>query len=523
MIEKESDLPETWAWTPLADLGSWVGGGTPAKNHAAFWNGGVPWVSPKDMKSFHIHDTEDHITEDAVLASATSKLPAGAVLMVTRSGILRHTFPVAVARLPVALNQDLKAVVLRDGLHPDFVAYALRLYGRDILHSCMKDGTTVQSIEFPALKRFKIPIAPCREQHRIADALDELFSDLDAGVAALQRVREKLKLYRASVLKAAVEGDLTAEWRAHHPNTEPASELLKRIFAKRRRRWEEEQLANFKKNGQESPPNWKTKYREPLVRTTSDVSRLPEGWSWTSFDQIGDTQGGLQKSPARTPRSNHYPYLRVANVNRGSLDLSVLHRFELTDMELERLRLQVGDILIVEGNGSRTEIGRCALWDGQVADCVHQNHIIRVRPFPEVLPKYVNIFLNSPIGQTFIQMVASSTSGLYTLSISKIDRLPIALPPTVEQEVIVEMVEDYLSVIEHLETDIEMKFKGAQSLRQAILRHAFTGKLVSQDPRDEPASELLKRIAAEREARGGEAGAKRPNNSGRGRVKKNTQ
>src|SRR5436190_6129051 len=171
----ERALPQTWTWSPLADLGSWIGGGTPAKNHAAFWNGDVPWVSPKDMKSFHIYDTEDHITEGAVLASATSKVPTGAVLMVTRSGILRHTFPVAVARLPVALNQDLKAVVLCEGLHPDFVAYALRSYGQDILHSCTKDGTTVQSIEFPALKRFEIPVAPCREQRRIADALDELF------------------------------------------------------------------------------------------------------------------------------------------------------------------------------------------------------------------------------------------------------------------------------------------------------------------------------------------------------------
>ena len=100
------------------------------------------------------------------------------------------------------------------------------------------------------------------------------------------------------------------------------------------------------------------KYKEPVAPDTSDLPPLPGGWCWASFDQIGETQGGLQKSPSRKPIKNHYPYLRVANVHRGALDLNELHRFELTDDELTRLRLEPGDLLIVEGNGSRTEVGR---------------------------------------------------------------------------------------------------------------------------------------------------------------------
>ena len=359
------------------------------------------------------------------------------------------------------------------------------------------------------LKTVRIPIASSAEQIRIADTLDELFSDLNAGTAALERARDKLKLYRASVLKTAVEGALTADWRKQHPDVEPADELLKHILVERRSRWEQDQLRKFEEKGKTPPKNWKAKYKEPVAPDTAGLPSLSESWCWTTFDQIGDTQGGLQKSPARTPKKNHYPYLGVANVHRGSLDLSNLRRFELTPDELKKLRLAPGDILIVEGNGSRTEIGRCALWLGEVEDCVHQNHIIRVRPSEGLIPRYVDTFLNSPTGQIAIQNVASSTSGLYTLSISKIKQLPLALPPTTEQEAIVAAVQAQLSIIDQLEADIDAKLQSAQVLRQSILKHAFTGKLVPQDPDDEPASELLKRIAAERKARVQEAAAKR--------------
>ena len=374
---------------------------------------------------------------------------------------------------------------------------------RRLAQRSMTGGVGQMRVPGEFLSSIRIPIAPSNEQARIVSTLEELLSDLDGGTAALEKARDRLKLYRASVLKAAVEGALTADWRARHPHpqVEPASELLKRILVERRRRWEKDQLRHFEDKGKVPTKNWKAKYREPVAVGTDALPALPHGWCWASFDQMGDTQGGLQKSPARTPRRNHFPYLRVANVHRGSLDLSNLHQFELTPDELKKLRLAPGDILIVEGNGSRREIGRCALWLGEVADCVHQNHIIRVRPSTGLIPKYMDIFLNSPTGQIAIQNVASSTSGLYTLSVGKVKRLPLALPPEDEQEAVVEITEAQLSAIDRLESDLDVKLTHARSLRQSILRHAFAGRLLPQDPNDEPASELLKRIAAEREAR----------------------
>ena len=171
------------------------------------------------------------------------------------------------------------------------------------------------SRHFQFLRKSRLPLPPLSEQSRIADALDELISDLDAGVAALERVREKLKLYRASVLKAAVEGALTAEWRAQHPNTEPASELLKRILVERRRRWEEKQLAKFKAKGQEPPKNWKAKYKEPVAPDTRNLPPLPEGWCCATVNQCSALiQYG---SSAKTNDDTHgIAVLRMGNFGR---------------------------------------------------------------------------------------------------------------------------------------------------------------------------------------------------------------
>ena len=380
---------------------------------------------------------------------------------------------------------------LRDAINQNLTEYIRQAHG----------GAGLAHITKGRFEESELRIAPLAEQVRIADKLDELLSDLDAGVKALDGVRAKLKQYRAAVLKAAVDGTLTSAWRAQHPDVEPADQLLDRILLERCRRWEEALLKKFADAGKAPPKGWKEKYQAPTAPELDGLPTLPTTWRWASVDQIADVQGGLQKSPSRAPIAHHFPYLRVANVLRGSLDLRNVSRFELTDDELDRLRLFPGDLLIVEGNGSRTEIGRTAVWRGEIENCVHQNHIIRVRPGAGIVASFAGQYFNSPTGQLAIQLVASSTSGLYTLSIGKIERLAIAIPPTDEQEAVVEAVESQLSVIDHLESDLDAKLKSATALRQSILKSAFEGKLVPQDPTDEPARELLKRIAAQRAER----------------------
>ena len=382
-------------------------------------------------------------------------------------------------------------------------------------------GTTIKHLTGASLSQVQFPIPALAEQHRILAKIEELFSDLDAGVAALKRAKANLKRYRAAVLKAAVEGKLTEEWRAEHPAAEPASKLLARILTERRQKWEADQLAKFAAAEKEPPKNWREKYVEPTPPDTAGLPKLPQGWCWASVEQTSEVQGGIQKQPKRAPGDNSFPFLRVANVHRNRLELDEIHRIELLGEELERLRLQPDDLLVVEGNGSKTEIGRSAIWRGEIENCVHQNHIIRVR-FLAGSSRYLNAYWNSPSGNGLIMEQAASTSGLYTLSVTKVCALPLPLAPLTEQQEIVEEVEQRLSLIAAAETQVAHDLLRADRLRQSILKQAFEGKLVPQDPTDEPASVLLERLRASRSAHEGNSKAATPTRT-RGRRAKAKQ
>lgn len=372
-----------------------------------------------------------------------------------------------------------------------------------------QSGSTRRRISRTNLAKIRFPLPPLPEQERIASVVDELLSDLDAGVAALERVRVKLALYRASVLKAAVDGTLTAEWRAQHPNSEPASTLLDRILVERRRRWEEEQIAKFKAKGQEPPKNWKAKYKEPVVPDTTDLAALPDGWCWATVDQLSQqVRNGYSLKP---DASAGVPILRISAVRSFALDLNDVRFLSGEPTDYVDSLIQPGDLLFTRYNGTRSLVGVCAVVPAIDRKIVHPDKLIRARPVRALdSPAFIALAANVGGSRAFIERRIRTTAGQAGVSGGDVKALPVPFPRRAEQEVIVETVEDQLSVIDHVEADVEAKLKSAQSLRQAILRHAFTGQLVPQDPNDEPASELLKRIAAEREARAHEAATARP-------------
>lgn len=498
MTAEKNKLPSGWIQSSLGKMAQSMGGGTPSKADPDFWTDGtIPWVSPKDMKVFKLVSSEDKLTLKAL--DRLSLIPAESVLVVVRSGILSRTFPVAISKQPVTINQDMRAFVPKEGILADYLAWQLIAKEQEILSACSKDGTTVASIEGPVLANFPLLLAPAAEQTRIVEKLEELLSDLDAGVAELKAAQRKLGQYRQSLLKAAVEGALTASWRAQHTPTETGAQLLERILKERRARWEAKQLAKFEEQGKAPPKDWRKKYPEPVRPDTEGLPDLPNNWAWGSLEQISEIQGGIQKQPSRTAVSNKYPFLRVANVARGLLKLDEVHEIELFEGELERLALAKGDVLIVEGNGSITEIGRCALWDGSIPNAVHQNHLIRARPIV-LRSHFVEAWLNSLRGIELMTKLAATTSGLYTLSVGKLSKIPIPIPPIQEQQAIIDFLAAGLDEQARQQEAVRQSLKQSAAQRKNILKAAFSGQLVPQDPDDEPAAVLLERIRAERAA-----------------------
>ncbi|MFH6608509.1 restriction endonuclease subunit S [Acinetobacter baumannii] len=364
----------------------------------------------------------------------------------------------------------------------------------------LQAGTTRKRISRKNLELIQFPVPPYKEQIRIADKIDELFSELDNGIEELEKAQKKLELYRQSLLKSAVEGELSKEWRENQTEvSETGEQLLSRILKERREHWEQEKLKEFAEKGKKTPKDWQNKYPEPVQPDTENLPQLPRGWVWASLDQVTLIKGGIQKKPSRAPVNNKFPFLRVANVYRAQLNLDDIHEIELFGSEIERYKLEKGDLLIVEGNGSLTEIGRCAIWDGSIPNAVHQNHLIRARPI-HVLSQYLETWLNSSDGINYMAKLAVTTSGLYSLSVGKIAQIPVPLPPLNEQFFI---TIDLASKLEQQKQQL-MNLKELQNLnklqKKNILSDAFTGKLIPQDPNDEPAQVLLGRIQQQSEA-----------------------
>jgi type I restriction enzyme, S subunit len=465
--QRSSVLPESWMSVPLADVGRWYGGGTPSKSNAAFWtNGTVPWVSPKDMKSHRISGAQDWITKQAVDESATNIVPQGSVLVVTRSGILQHTLPVAVTEREVALNQDLKAVTPLRNISPDYLAMGLRTFAREILHSCAKAGTTVQSLDHPLFLRFEIPVPPIEQQRRIVAEIEKQFTRLDAGIAALRNVQAKLKRYRAAVLKAACEGRLVpteAELSRKEGQTfETGAQIVECILQDRRKA--------ARQGG---------KIIEPLAPNTAALAKLPKGWAWATLDQLAYVKGGITKDQKRIGEagSREVPYLRVANVQRGYIDLSEVKTIVANEVEIRELTLRPGDILFNEG-GDRDKLGRGWIWNSEIPECIHQNHVFRARLISQgINPKFVSYYANT-FGQQFFFDEGKHTTNLASISMSKLKALPVPVPPPAEQVRIVAEVERRLSAVEELEAVVSVNLRRAARLRQSILQKAFSGELV---------------------------------------------
>jgi type I restriction enzyme S subunit len=479
---KNSGIPAAWELVPLKELGEWSGGGTPSKAKSEYWEKGrIPWVSPKDMKTERIADSEDHITKAAVEESTAKLISAGSVLIVTRSGILSHTLPVAVTTVPVTVNQDIKALTPKEGVLPEYVAWALRSFARDILNTCSKQGTTVNSIETAALHRFKIPVAPLDHQKHIVAEIEKQFSRLDEAVANLKRVKANLKRYKAAVLKAAVEGrlveteaelarkkspsPLAGEGGGEGANYETGEQLLQRILETRRSQWK-----------------GKGKYKEPSAPDTTDLPELPEGWVWASWEQIGFSQNG-RAFPSRDYCDEGVRLLRPGNLHESGVlvwtNENTRHMPSRYAEDNPDLIVRSGELIMnLTAQSLKDEfLGRvCRTAGGEY--CLLNQRLARLTPI-EVSPEFSLVVFKSKWFRRFVDDL-NTGSLIQHMFTSQIATFTFPMPPPAEQQRIVAEVDRRLSLAREVETQVDANFQRAERLRQSILLAAFSGTLTSE-------------------------------------------
>ena len=335
--------------------------------------------------------------------------------------------------------------------------------------------------------RFSLP--PIPEQHRIVAEIEKQFSRLDASVAALKRAQANLKRYRSSVLKAACDGELVPTEaqmaRDEGRDYEPADRLLGRILVERRVQWA-------------SQPKRRGKYKEPVAPDTSALPELPDGWVWATVDQLilGSPQNGIYK-----PKSQYgdgVPILRIEDYQDFHVrNREQLQRLKITSEEATTYSLVANQIVINRVN-SPSHLGKTLLVPNHLPPAVFESNMMKVILNECTAPSFAAHYLRSPLGRARLTTRAKWAVNQASINQADVCMTPVPFPPLAEQHRIVAEVERRLSVIERAEVTVEASLKRAERLRQSILKQAFSGKLVPQDPDDEPASVLLERIRAER-------------------------
>jgi len=433
-------IPDNWVWSALEEIADYGGRGSKSPNEIV----DADWVLDlEDIEKTTSRLLNRVRSKDRKTTSTKARFEKGDVLY----GKLRpYLDKVLVADTPGYCTTEIVPITPKFGLDPQWLRISLK--------SPMFIGYVIEKsygMKMPRLgtkdaKASLHAVPPIEEQKRIVAKVDELMALCDE----LEEVQNHRNAIRTASRKSAIDAISSAS------SPEELDVAWKRISG-----------------------NWLT-----IADTPESISSLRSlildlavrglfnrpgvKFQKVMMGDIFEVAGGLQKTPKRAPIRSHFPYLRVANVQRGRLDLSEISRFELSGDELDKYKLEAGDLLIVEGNGSEKEIGRCALWNGEIDNCIHQNHIIRCRPkFPEI-EKFALLFLNSPSGIRLMKSLAVTTSGLFTLSVGKIRAIELQIPPATEISQIVNKVDELAGLCDQLHKLIITREEFAERYSSAI-------------------------------------------------------
>jgi type I restriction enzyme S subunit len=472
------NLPKGWIWTDLKEISLKLqSGGTPSTKVKEYYeNGTIPFVKIEDMVNSekYLTTTITRITKEGLENSSAWIVPKNSLLY---SMYASYGVPI-ITKIEVATNQAIIAYLTDDSLiNSDFIYYYL-ISIKPTLKKNIR-GTTQENLNANIVSNIPIALAPISEQHRIVTKIEELLTQLDAGAASLKKVQAQLKRYRQAVLKAAFEGRLTQKWREEHKGEiEPASEL-------------------FNKISKSAKKKSKRKYDIPNSIEVDKQQGLPDEWVLTQIQEVGAVQLGRQRAPEHHHGLNMRPYLRVANVFENFIDISDVKTMNFTPEEYEIYHLEYGDILLNEGQ-SKELVGRPAMYRNEIPDVCFQNTLVRFRAYNGLIPEYaLQLFISYLHNGQFLKIARQSTN-IAHLGAERFSKSPFPLPPYLEQKEILSELDRNFSIITRINDDVTTGLRQAEILRQSILKRAFEGKLVPQDPNDEPVSILLELIKAKR-------------------------
>jgi type I restriction enzyme S subunit len=479
------ELPKGWAWSKLGGI-ALIQGGFAFKSKD-YKNNGMPLLRISNIKDHKVTFEEDTVFLDKNFVQEYSDFLIGkGDILIALSGATTGKFDVYEKDETALLNQRVGQIKFysKSLISSRFIFHYMGIIRRKILSQAY--GMAQPNISTKELGEFAIPLPPLPEQHRIVAKIKELFTKLDAGIEALKKIKAQLKCYRQAVLKYAFEGKLTQEWReTNKGKIEPASVLLEKIKEERKK-------------------DAKGKFKELTPVDTSELPELPEGWVWIAFSQlISPLKNSIKRGPFGSTVKKAFfveKGFKVYEQQNAIYDNPRLGNYYISQDKFNELIgfvVKPGDF-IVSCSGT---IGKITQLPHNAERGIINQALLKLTIDSRlVAPKFFLECFRSDQFQTKLLKETRGSAIKNINSVEDIKIIPVALPPLVEQQKIVEEIDSRLSIADEVEKVAEQSFKQSERLRQSILKQAFEGKLVPQDPTDLPAAELLKQIKKEREA-----------------------
>jgi len=462
MMREQEQLPQGWALCNLPDFVHLEMGQSPPSttyNHEGI---GLPFFQGKAEFGELYPKIDKYCSEPKKIAKA------GATLLTVRAPV----GPTNLAKVDCCIGRGLAGIHPLGKIESKFILLLMKSIEHDI--SGKGTGSTFKAINKTFLEELVFLLPPLNEQRRIVAKIEALFSELDKGVESLKTAREQLNTYRQAVLKHAFEGKLTEQWRQDNKDKlEPAEKLLARIKAER------DDINDGK----------------PI----SESIALPNEWVWGPVSAL--LAAPLSNGRSVKDRPGGFPVLRLTALKGTTLDLDEHKEGDWDSQEAQKYLVTEGDFFLARGNGSKSLVGNGVLAKNVNFEVAFPDTMIRIRLNCDYVdPDYLALIWNSRVLREQIEAAARTTAGIYKINQRHVSSFLLPLPSLSEQAEIVQRLEPAMSAINRIADDIDFNLQKSEALRQSILKKAFSGQLVPQDPSDEPASVLLERIRAENAA-----------------------